>query len=464
MSEHEPQWVMRSREGADRGRRMLAAVARTLDLLPDAAALLLGLALGLALVAASSRNAAWWVLVPAVGAALGLGLRAEVRPKSQGWVRPTSGAMVTLALAGGLLGIGMEPAQQEGPSWQELTPSDAEAMRWDLGDGGGSTDGSTGGTTGGSEDTGASTEGESTGQEASSSSGGDESTGEAPPPRPPERRPRPAVTDEPPVEDVAGARPARTIDLASAVPTARLGIHGGGAVTLDPSRLEPRVEPGEEARCREGMTFIAGGSFDGHDIESFCLDTTEVRVSSYERCMRDGKCGEAGKEWGLDGDYSPGDYCNRNHDDRGSHPMNCVDWKQAVAFCAWAGKRLPTQWEWEWAARGRDRGWTYPWGDAPEPSCERVVMREGADGCGKDRTWAVGSKPKGNSRDGVSDLAGNVWEWTSSKEGERRIVRGGSWDLDFPGLFRASYRFDVLPADRFLGVGFRCARTAARPQ
>ncbi|MCH9685354.1 MAG: formylglycine-generating enzyme family protein [Deltaproteobacteria bacterium] len=211
------------------------------------------------------------------------------------------------------------------------------------------------------------------------------------------------------------------------------------------------------------MTFVDGGEFGGQTIKPLCLDVTEVKVSSYERCLRAGHCTEAGKESGLDGEYSESGYCNRNHEGRGRHPMNCVDWHQAEAFCAWAGKRLPTLWEWEWAARGRDEARTYPWGEQV-PTCERVVMDEGGNGCGKDRTWAVGSKPKGNSRDGVKDMAGNVWEWTSSGSDEERVVRGGSWFIFGPSFFRAGYRSTDSPSSRFGGVGFRCARTSTGSQ
>jgi Sulfatase-modifying factor enzyme 1 len=415
-------------------RRALAGVAQALDLLPDGLAITLGLGLGAALVVAAAVGGWLWLSGVGVGLALVLGRSAGVRPRPAGWAWPAAGTAVLLGLGAGMLGFAVMGVGEGEPSVVVLA-DDADLMRLDLGDGG------TTGSTGGTEDTAATTTGEassSTGTVASTSSGGDETTGAPPPPKP--RQP-PRRVVEPPSDDTTGGSDDTT---------------GGNETTTEG---DAPTEPIVVASCPSGMKFIDGGSFDGHDIEPFCLDTTEVRVSSYERCMADGKCSEAGTEYGVDGEYSEGGYCNRNHDDRGSQPINCVDWNQAKAFCAWAGKRLPTQWEWEWAARGRDEGRTYPWGEE-EPTCARAVMSKGGDGCGKDRTWNVGSMSKGHSRDGVKDMAGNVWEWTSSKEGEVRIVRGGSWISYDPVFFRASYRFSFHPTYRSIYVGMRCARTA----
>nr|MCH9682136.1 formylglycine-generating enzyme family protein [Deltaproteobacteria bacterium] len=248
--------------------------------------------------------------------------------------------------------------------------------------------------------------------------------------------------------DFAGAKP-----LVDVWPGATVVQEGAAGLDL----------VGNQRQCPSGMAFVDGGEFDGHTIQPLCLDVTEVQVSSYEACLKAGHCTEAGKESGLGGEYSGDGSCNRNHEGRGRHPMNCVDWTQAKAFCTWAGKRLPNQSEWEWAARGRDEGRTYPWGEEA-PTCERVVMDEGGNGCGKDRTWPVGSKPKGNSRDGVKDMAGNVWEWTSSGSDENRVVRGGSWFVSFPSFFRADDRDAVSPSSHDGRVGFRCARTSVGSQ
>lgn len=413
-------------------RRAVAGVAHAIDLLPDGVALGLGLVVGVAAVAAAAVGGWVWLAGLGAGLAWGLGAGAGLRPRPGGWARPVVGTAVLLGLAGGMLGLAVVEWEGERGGQDEIVlAEEVDAMRLDLGDGGST---GVGESTGGSDDTGTSSGGEETSStgEAASSSGGDESMGGVPPPKSP--RPRPKVP-EPAGDDTTSGGDTR-VDVAD-------------------------TDGGEAPSCPSGMVFIEGGSFDGHDVKPFCLDVTEVKVSSYERCMADGKCDEAGIEWGWEGrEYEKGESCNRNHEGRGSHPINCVDWKQALGFCAWAGKRLPTEWEWEWAARGREEARTYPWGEE-EPTCARAVMREGTNGCGKDRTWHVGSRPKGHSRDGVKDMAGNVWEWTSSKRGDGRIVRGGSWILVLPQFFRASIRNDdIHPTHRNDNVGFRCARTA----
>jgi formylglycine-generating enzyme required for sulfatase activity len=185
-------------------------------------------------------------------------------------------------------------------------------------------------------------------------------------------------------------------------------------------------------------------------LPAFTIDKTEVTVSAYEACVNAGACTKP----------NTGTYCNWGKSGRGDHPINCVDWNQAKAYCSWAGKRLPTEQEWEKAARGTD-GRKYPWGNQ-SASCARAVMNDGGTGCGDNKTWPVGSKPSGASPYGAQDMAGNVWEWTSDwydSKKKGRVLRGGSW---YGGAWfvRASNRYRRGPSARYYndGYGFRCAQ------
>ena len=153
-----------------------------------------------------------------------------------------------------------------------------------------------------------------------------------------------------------------------------------------------------------------------------------------------------------------------------AHPVNEVTWRGAKEFCAWRGARLPTEPEWEAAARGR-AGRTYPWGEEA-PTTARAVF-----GRGSGHTEAVGGRPAGATPEGVRDLAGNVAEWTSTlyrpypyraddgredpdAAGER-VTRGGDHVFDatperIRSAFRAGYSRNPLAGHRH--IGFRCAR------
>jgi formylglycine-generating enzyme required for sulfatase activity len=205
-----------------------------------------------------------------------------------------------------------------------------------------------------------------------------------------------------------------------------------------------------------GGTFKMGERGDLVSVRPFSLDVTEVTADAYAACVRTGRCSaDHPGEWTPEGtNFAVDGRCNYGVAGKGNHPMNCVDWNQATAFCRWAGKRLPTEAEWEWAARGQNRGTTYPWGN-DEPASQACWDRAG--------TCPVGSYPEGDAPGGIHDLAGNVWEWTASNYGagafsSMRVLRGGGCLGDATSL-RASYRFGDTPLPRVYYLGFRCART-----
>ncbi len=220
-------------------------------------------------------------------------------------------------------------------------------------------------------------------------------------------------------------------------------------------------------------------------LSAFEIDRHEVTVAQYKRCVAAGGCD--GRK--VDGVELPGQVafrksgrCNAGHADRASHPQNCVTWQQATQYCSWAQKRLPTEAEWEKAARGTD-GRELPWqqrtqgGDATL-DCSRAVFRDTkkGEGCGAKGSAAVGSRsPAGDSPYGVRDLVGNVAEWVADyydatardlattqdpkgpQTGKRRTVRGGSF-ANSKGELSAVSRIGLPSGYRLEDVGFRCAR------
>jgi formylglycine-generating enzyme required for sulfatase activity len=234
-------------------------------------------------------------------------------------------------------------------------------------------------------------------------------------------------------------------------------------------------------------------------LDGFYIDRREVTVAAYRACVAAGACSEEGltlhtpdrttyngPSTGANTtrflDPAESDTCNWTWKggERDRHPINCETWDQARAYCAWAGKRLPTEAEWEKAARGTDER-IYPWGDDP-PSCALTVMDEGALGCGAGHTAEVGSRPRGQNASGILDLSGNVAEWVADwyapdyyarspaanppgpPSGRFRVIRGGSFRVrpanGVDGL-RISNRYSYVPSARLDYLGFRCARGAA---
>ena len=191
-------------------------------------------------------------------------------------------------------------------------------------------------------------------------------------------------------------------------------------------------------------------------VGAFFMDEFEVTVDQYAACVSAGKCTAAGGS-------SVSEYCNAGVVGRGNHSINCVDWNQAVAYCTSVGKRLPTEVEWEYAARGTD-GREYPWGNAAPAS--QLCWRK--NNTNRSSTCAVGSYPSDKSPFGVQDMAGNVTEWTSSlytsnyssaPTGTARVLRGGNWHDYASSNVRSANRYIDGPSNQYYSVlGFRCAR------
>jgi formylglycine-generating enzyme required for sulfatase activity len=196
-------------------------------------------------------------------------------------------------------------------------------------------------------------------------------------------------------------------------------------------------------------------------LSAYCMDLTEVTVAAYRGCTAPG-CTTP----------STGTYFNWGVAGRDNHPINGVDWNQSRAYCQWRGVDLPTEAQWEYAARGSDvTNHTYPWGNAA-PASQLCWNRYPTPGS----TCPVQSYPSGNSPFGLFDMAGNVIEWTRDfyanypsaaasdptgpTSGASRVLRGGAWN-DSASVVRAAYRFDGRsPTYRDGSTGFRCARGA----
>lgn len=212
-------------------------------------------------------------------------------------------------------------------------------------------------------------------------------------------------------------------------------------------------------------------------LDDFWMDRTEVPLGRYRRCVAAGRCAEP--------PYADGG----DRFDRPDFPVVLVTWQESAAFCAWAGGRLPTEAEWERAARGRS-GRRYPWGEVYNP----VLANHGRlgwdrldGGDGALELGPVGSFPDGRTPDGIADLAGNVEEWvgdwyspdypqtsevnpTGPEAGtaNAKVVRGGGYATARPWLRGAARGFDD-PGARRSWRGFRCVypvkgRRLERPQ
>ena len=234
--------------------------------------------------------------------------------------------------------------------------------------------------------------------------------------------------------------------------------------------------PQSQVRATDGMPMVripAGSFVMGSDtgnqnhvpahrifLATYWIDQHEVTNRQYAACVEAGACDPP---WAFDSEtrtvyYKAEEFAN--------YPIQATTWRQADEYCAWAGGRLPTEAEWEKAARGTDQR-TYAWGEGA-PDCGKANF----DRCVGD-TDAVDANPAGASPYEVVGMAGNVWEWTADwyaqdtyqvhsnrhpagpGTGTHRVIRGGSWLTDADSL-RTYYRFFSVPDFGWNSIGFRC--------
>src|SRR3569623_1689877 len=193
-------------------------------------------------------------------------------------------------------------------------------------------------------------------------------------------------------------------------------------------------------------------------ISTFSIDTTEVTQLKYKQCMDAGMCTAPDSASGFD------------PVNKASYPVGGIQWQQAVDYCTWKGKRLPTEADWEKASRGTD-GREYPWGNVAA-DCTLAQYLDCTMGTSP---LPVGSKA-GDAPTGLHDMAGNALEWTNDwysnsyyqsspttdpqgpTSGTYRVIRGGG--ASYGSLYlRSSYRYFATPTTALASFGFRCAKT-----
>jgi len=312
-------------------------------------------------------------------------------------------------------------------------------------------------------------------------------------------------------------RPRRWVVLALAVffaaapsPGATQGLPGGSDGVLDPEHLvttgrgvvleRPDVVwlPGAwvvvgasdaalayaEELCRRGVPvddarqlcsrerFADEGPPRRVHVPAFGIDRTEVTVGDWDRCLRAGRCPPARMPPADPRVTHPG------------HPVGGVRWREAQSYCYFVGGRLPSEAEWERAARGGDEERRFPWGRFYDPRRSNHGGLGGAEADGYRHAAPAGAFPDGASPHGLLDMAGNAWEWTRDRydpdrrhvgpavdprgppSGGLRAVRGGSWRSD-PAALRVTARQPVPEDEAAVDLGFRCAydppATRSRP-
>ncbi|WP_437875135.1 SUMF1/EgtB/PvdO family nonheme iron enzyme [Sorangium sp. So ce513] len=316
------------------------------------------------------------------------------------------------------------------------------------------------------------------------------------------------LRDAPPEADEASRSAPTATASAEAVATASATAGPAASVAAG-------AAGGRRTECPAGMVLVPGGKFFmGSDepefklwqpahkvtVDTFCIDIHEVTAGEYKACSDKGECKrppsrpDFPKAEGVsDAEHQKtltalAELCTFGKPELERHPINCVPWSLADAYCEVHGKRLPTEAEWEYAARGSD-GRKYPWGDEPGDqtfmnACgvectawekarglrQSTRMYDGDDGFFG--TAPVGSFPKGKTRFGAHDVVGNVWEWTAdwfetykdeeqvnpkgAPAGDRKAIRGGGYNGGVPLWLNPAFRYHQLATASAPGIGFRC--------
>ncbi|PIE18517.1 MAG: hypothetical protein CSA65_04325 [Proteobacteria bacterium] len=187
-------------------------------------------------------------------------------------------------------------------------------------------------------------------------------------------------------------------------------------------------------------------------VGAFAMLKSEVTLAQYRACVRAKVCKKASLG---DPDLMSAPWYNWGSGRAKTHPVNGVEWADAKTFCRWIGARLPSEAEWEYAARSGGKPKLYPWG-ARAPSCKLAVMET----CKKDSTAPVCSRAAGNTEQGLCDMAGNVAEWVADcaevqKTYKTYVIRGGGWE-DSADALRTTKRDDSITGT--YNIGFRCAK------
>lgn len=245
----------------------------------------------------------------------------------------------------------------------------------------------------------------------------------------------------------------------SALPSASATASVVASVSVAPSADPLNAEKTDMVKIKPA-TFTLGESGPEVSVSSFWLDRREVSVRRYQACINAGSCTAATAVQGADANENDpwNNRCNARGKGQQDHPINCLTYAQAEAFCKWEGKRLPTEAEWELSARG-GRGHKFPWGDT-EPNCDQACYDKNdtcRDPAREIGTCGVGFTLNDQTGDVVYDMGGNVSEWVSTAEGDK-VAKGGNFFSpadDLVGTKRISFPAGYAHPT----IGVRCAET-----